>query len=307
MIRAVQESTNDYAVISGTSVDTHVRGRTEVRFDFANLHNANAVLVEIQQSDDDSTYSTYLDETNIRVTAESAAPKYVAVRSPWKRYYRARVKAVTGGSQGVIECQVSRMDYIQTGIIEGKDVWGPEAEYAEEILDEATQDHFNSALKTFTCVAPGGRELSLLGVTPLPCVSVSSITVVDSAGTSHSSGYTGYIFLLDGGHTLRLDDDCADVFYQGDGRENLTLVGYFGRATTAVPTPIVQACQRIASMETQTSGEKLGTFEMIKIDGYTRQLSTRVEREYQVTGDPHVDRVLEDYRNPLANVSLGAV
>ena len=307
MIRVTQVSTDSYAAIASTSIDTHVRGRAEVRFDFRNRHNANAVQVEIQESDDNSTWATHLDKTDIVVTAGSSNIETVTVPVPWKRYYRARVKAASAGSQGVVECSVYRMDYIQTGLIEGKTVGGEEAEHAEEIIDKATQDHFASAYKTFTTVAPGGREWSLLGRTLRPCVSVSSITVIDSAGNSYSSSYDGYIFLLDDGHTIRLDDDCADIFYTGDGRENLTLVGYFGRAEGATPTPIVQACERIAAAETQTSGEKLGTFEMVKIDGYTRQLSTRVEREFQVTGDPSVDRVIEDYRNALADVAFGVL
>jgi len=90
---AAQASTNSYADVTGSKIDT--AGRKCVSYICTNT-GANEIDWKVLGSNDDSAYIEIQAEAGI---AAAASGSYGTAAAPYK-YYKVQIKAASGGSQG---------------------------------------------------------------------------------------------------------------------------------------------------------------------------------------------------------------
>jgi hypothetical protein len=89
-----QETTNDYADVTGSKIDTF--SKKLVSYTCTNTDGANAIKWKVLASNDDVTYVEAQAEAAL---AAAAVGTYTATAAPY-RYYKVQVKASVGGAQG---------------------------------------------------------------------------------------------------------------------------------------------------------------------------------------------------------------
>lgn len=89
-----QESTNSYADVTGSKIDTY--SKTKVCYTCKNTDLANSINWKVLCSNDDTTYIEAQAEATLTTGSIGSYTNTLATY----RYYKIQVKATVGGSQG---------------------------------------------------------------------------------------------------------------------------------------------------------------------------------------------------------------
>ena len=91
---AEQETTNTYADVTGSKIDTY--SQKLISYIIKNTDGANSLDWKVLASNDDSTYVEAQAEASV---AAGASGTYTSTAAPY-RYYKVQVKATVADSQG---------------------------------------------------------------------------------------------------------------------------------------------------------------------------------------------------------------